>query len=99
VLRRRILMSRLDWRGLRGLPVEISNATGGGWHTLGPVVWREIYEKWHLAAWERPGDLVGGSCEMWRGGGARDVVEGGAGMTDRLLLDLWLVYLSCYVFN
>jgi hypothetical protein len=62
--------------GLAGFPVEISNAPGGGWDTLGPVVWREIYEKGHLAVWERPEDLVSGSFEMWRGGGARGVVEG-----------------------
>jgi hypothetical protein len=55
--------------GLAGFAVGISNAPRGGWDTLGPVVWRKTYEKGgHLAVWERPEDLVGGKCEMWRGG-------------------------------
>jgi hypothetical protein len=46
VLRRHILMPGLD---CPDFPVEISNAPGGGWDPLGPVIWREIYEKGHLA--------------------------------------------------
>lgn len=65
-----VAQTYIDTRlGLPDFPVEISNAPGGGWDPLGPVIWREIYEKGHLAVWERLENLVGGSCEMWRGAG------------------------------
>jgi hypothetical protein len=67
--------------GLADFPVEISNAPKAWWGTLGPIVWSKSYEKGgHFAAWERPGDVAEGLCEMFgKGGGAYGVVEGRSG--------------------
>jgi hypothetical protein len=64
--------------GIADFPVEICNNPVSWRHTMGPIVYQEIFDKGgHFAGWERPDAVAKGLCEMFgKGGGAYGVVKG-----------------------
>jgi hypothetical protein len=64
--------------GIADFPVEICNSPMSWRHTMGPIVYQEIFDKGgHFAGWERPDAVAKGLCEVFgKGGGAYGVVKG-----------------------
>lgn len=64
--------------GIADFPVEICNNPQSWRHTMGPIVYQEVFDKGgHFAGWERPDAVAKGLCEMFgERGGAYGVVKG-----------------------
>ena len=64
--------------GIADFPVEICNNPASWRHTMGPIVYQEVFDKGgHFAGWERPDAVAKGLCTMFgKNGGAYGVVKG-----------------------